>query len=310
MFYILFDALRKLAYTSIAGSVALLVAMGAVIMYPYSFSFIALPPKFPFFRLLSLKLTRFGLTNHLLKPIHDYPVLEWKTFPLFLGGAAFLFCDHVIVLPLANTCGNFRRFPRVLDFAMVFVTIVNLIFAGLSYAYWGGSTCGNVIGNLPKESVVGDIVRVGISLEVLASFPLVANAGFQSLETGFYLQRVRAFPGLPPSAPHPFFSTNLAYYLFRGGVILALAIVASAIKNFGLLVSLVGSLTIASTGFVFPQIFYMRLYGHELKRYDVIIQYIIIVFGIGMTGLGTYQSIQEIVQAIFHPSTTPSTCNV
>jgi amino acid permease len=262
--------LTKLAYTSIAGSVALLVAMGAVVV--------------------------FGLSNHMLKPLHDYPVFVWETFPLFLGSAAFLFCDHVIVLPLANSCGNFKRFPRVLDYAMLFVTVVNLIFAGLSYGYWGSKTDGNVIGNLPTQSVVGDIVRIGISLEVLASFPLVASAGFQSLETGFGMERVRAFPFTTPGTPHPFFSRNLKYYIFRGGVILSLAIVAAAVKNFGLLVSLVGALTIASTGFVFPQLFYMKLHSFSLKTYDMVIQCLIIVFGVGMTILGTYQSIQQIVE--------------
>lgn len=276
--------LTKLAYTSIAGSVALLIAMGAVII--------------------------FGLTNHLLKPVHDYPVFDWRHFPLFLGSAAFLFADHVIVLPLANSCGDFRRFPRVLDFAMTFVTVVNIIFAALSYAYWGPNTCGNVIGNLPKGSVVGAIVRIGISLEVLASFPLVANAGFQALETGFRLVRVTAFPRLSPGSPHPFFSKNIWYYVFRCSLIITLAAVASAVKNFGLLVSLVGSLTIASTGFVFPQIFYMKLYSHEIKKWDIVIQCLIIVFGLAMTGLGTFQSLQEIIATIFHPSKTPSVCDM
>eukprot|EP00026_Physarum_polycephalum_P006598 Phypoly_transcript_06647.p1 GENE.Phypoly_transcript_06647~~Phypoly_transcript_06647.p1 ORF type:complete len:454 (+),score=69.60 Phypoly_transcript_06647:190-1551(+) len=275
--------LSKLAYTSIGGSVALLIAMGAVIV--------------------------FGLTNHFIKPLHDYSAFEWKTFPLFLGGAAFLFCDHVIILPLANTCGSYKRFPRVLDYAMVFVTIVNVIFAALSYLYWGSNTCGNVIGNLPKESIVGDIVRIGISLEVLASFPLVSNGGFQALEKGFGIERVRAFPYIAPGAPHKFFSSNIFYYLFRGGIILILAVLASVVKNFGLLVTLVGSLTIASTGFVFPQIFYMRLYAHELKRWDIIVQCLIIVFGVGMTLLGTYQSVQEIISTLSHSSKTPNPCD-
>jgi len=266
--------LTKLSYTSIAGSAALLVAMGSVIV--------------------------FGLDKHLLVKVTEYPVFEWKTFPLFLGGAAFLFCDHVILVPLANSCGNYRRFPRILDFAMIFVTVVNLIFAGLSYGFWRSGTCGSVISNLPANSIVGDIVRVGISAEVLASFPLVANAGFQALETGFYLESVRAFPNTSPADPHPFFSRNLSYYLFRGGIILSLAIVASLVKNFGLLVSLVGSLTIASTGFVFPQVFYMKLFGPELKRWDEVVQILICIFGVAMTALGTFQSIQQIVESFTH----------
>jgi len=273
--------LSKLAYTSVAGSVALLIAMGSVCIY--------------------------GLKE--IKISHEWSGFEWKTLPLFLGGAAFLFCDHVILMPLANSCGNIKKFPRVLDYAMVFVTIINVIFAALAYLFFASGTCGSVIDNLPTGSVVGDIVRIGISAEVLASFPLVANAGFQSIEAGFRFERIRAFPYLQIGEPHPFFSRNIFYYLFRGGCIAIFAILASAIQSFGLLVSLVGSLTIAATGFVFPQAFYLRLYGHEVKFWDKIAQLLIILFGIGMTVLGTVQSVQEIVTSLHHHGSSNSTCS-
>jgi len=264
-----------LSYTSVAGSVALVGAMIAVIYY--------------------------GFEHHLLRPIHEYPAIEYKTIPLFLGGVAFLFCDHVIILPLANSCGNIRKFPSILNYAMTFVTIINIIFACLAYGFFFNDTCGNVIANL-QGTVIADIVRIGISLEVLASFPLVANAGFQSLETGFKLNGIRAFPHLMPGDPHPFFSSNMKYYLARGGTIILLGLAAATVKQFGDLVSLVGSMTIAATGFVFPQAFYLKLYGHEVKMWDLIIQCIIIVFGIGMTCLGTYQSIDQIIGQL-HGST-------
>jgi amino acid permease len=268
--------LKVLAYTSVGGSIALVAAMISVIVY--------------------------GFGQDLLKPISDYPIINWEHIPLFMGNAAFLFCDHVIVLPLAKSCGNYARFPRILDYAVIFVVIINVSFAGLAYAFWQNNTCGNVIGNLSKGSIVGDIVRVGISLEVMASFPLVSSAAFQSLETAFRkLRIVKAFPLLPPEAPHPFFSRNIFYYLFRGGIIALLALLASTITSFGSFVSLVGSFTIMATGFVFPQVFYLKLFKHEVTWYDKVWQGFIIVFGVGMTALGTYQGIAEIVQTIQHP---------
>lgn len=270
--------LRVLAYTSVAGSVALVAAMISVIAY--------------------------GFENHLLKPFTEvsHPIIKWETMPLFMGNAAFLFCDHVVVLPLAKSCGNYARFPRILDYAVVFVVAINVTFASLAYAFWEDDTCGNVIGNLDKHSAIGDIVRVGISLEVMASFPLVSSAGFQSLETAFHsLVHVKAFPHLPADAPHPFFSGNIKYYLFRGIVITVLALLASTITQFGSFVSLVGSFTIMATGFVFPQLFYMKLFDDELKLHHKIWQYAIIVFGVGMTALGTYQSVDGLVQSIRHP---------
>jgi amino acid permease len=215
-----------------------------------------------------------------------------------LGTAAFLFCDHVIIVPLANASGDIKRFPRVLDYAMVFVTIANVIFAALAYLYFTSNTQGNVIANLP-EGVTGDIVRIGISLEVLASFPLVATAGFSSIETGFALRKVRAFPYGNPLDSLPLLSSNIFYYIFRVGIITVLAVIAASVPAFGVLVSLVGSLTIAATGFVFPQAIYLKLFHNEIRTWDRVVQIVIIVFGIGMTVLGTYQSTGALID-YFH----------
>jgi len=262
--------LKALAYSSIAGSIALVMAMGCVIA--------------------------FGLERHLLEPVKSYPFINWEHIPLFLGTAAFLFCDHVIVLPLANSCGSYKKFPRVLDAAVTFVTLINVVFAALAYGYFRNETCGNVIKNLGK-GLLADFVRVGISLEVLASFPLVISAGFQSLETAFPRQMniVTAFPHTTSGDYRPLLSSNIWYYLFRGGIIAVLALLASTISNFGQLVSLVGSLTIMATGFVFPQIFYLKLFSTELRWFEVAWQVAIIIFGVGMTVLGTEQAIMGLI---------------
>jgi len=266
--------LKVLAYTSVGGSVALVVAMMAVIVY--------------------------GFDHHLLRPISSYPIINWEHIPLFMGNAAFLFCDHVVVLPLAKSCGNYAKFPKVLSLAVVFVTVLNVAFAGLAYAFWGMGTCGNVITNL-GEGKLGDVVRIGISVEVLASFPLVSSAGFQSLETGFHaLRHVKAFPSLLPGQAHPFFSRNPIYYAFRIGIILVLALLAATITSFGAFVSLVGSFTIMATGFIFPQIFYLRLFSSELTTTQRIVQWLIILFGVGMTILGTWQAGDGLIKTLRH----------
>jgi len=270
--------LKVLAYTSVGGSVALVVAMVAVIIY--------------------------GFDQHILEPISEYPWINWRHIPLFMGNAAFLFCDHVIVLPLAKSCGNYARFPRILSYAVVFVTILNVAFAGLAYAFWRSGTCGNVISNL-GESPLGDVVRVGISLEVLASFPLVSSAGFQSLETGYHaLRNVKAFPRSLPGEVNPLFSSNPLYYVFRIGIILVLAVFAATISSFGAFVSLVGSFTIMATGFIFPQIFYLKLFAGELTPAQKVGQWLIIAFGFGMTILGTWQAGEGLIDTLRGHSTT------
>jgi len=266
MFLSCLTDLRLLAYSSVGGSVALVVAMVSVVVY--------------------------GLDHHLLKPISEYPVINWEHIPLFMGNAAFLFCDHVVVMPLAKGCGNYSKFPNVLSWAVTFVTILNVVFAGLAYGFFLGDTKGNVIDNLPDKDILATIVRVGISLEVLASFPLVISAAFQALETVSHtMEIIKPFPRTAPDAPHPLFSRNILYYAFRCGIIVLLAGAAIGMgQKFGDFVSLVGSFTIMATGFVFPQWFYLRLFHFELSPVEKAVQYAVIVFGVGMTGLGTFQA--------------------
>jgi len=86
-----------LSYTSIGGSIALLAAMISVIAYPYIFKIHKRVSLLEYVQFMSLSFIIYGFQRHLLLPVADYPIINWEHIPLFMGNAAFLFCDHVIV---------------------------------------------------------------------------------------------------------------------------------------------------------------------------------------------------------------------
>jgi len=79
-----------------------------------------------------------------------------------------------------------------------------------------------------------------------------------------------------------------------------LAALAASISSFGAFVSLVGSFTIMATGFIFPQIFYLKLFSSELSGPQKVAQILIIVFGVGMTVLGTWQAGDGLIAVLRH----------
>jgi len=79
-----------------------------------------------------------------------------------------------------------------------------------------------------------------------------------------------------------------------------LAVFAASVSSFGAFVSLVGSFTIMATGFIFPQIFYLKLFSSELSGVQRIVQCLIIVFGVGMTILGTWQAGEGLIDTLRH----------
>jgi len=92
--------------------------------------------------------------------------------------------------------------------------------------------------------------------------------------------------------------------VFRIGIILVLAVFAATISSFGAFVSLVGSFTIMATGFIFPQIFYLKLFAGELTPAQKVGQWLIIAFGFGMTILGTWQAGEGLIDTLRGHSTT------
>eukprot|EP01112_Ceratiomyxa_fruticulosa_P023956 TRINITY_DN942_c0_g2_i1.p1 TRINITY_DN942_c0_g2~~TRINITY_DN942_c0_g2_i1.p1 ORF type:complete len:438 (-),score=92.08 TRINITY_DN942_c0_g2_i1:85-1398(-) len=269
--------LKYLGFTSILGALSLILAMGTVIYY--------------------------GFDNHLAQPLDTYPkITKPSLLALWFGTAAFFFCDHIIVVPIANASGSLKRFPKVLDGAMVFVTIVNVIFASMAYVFFGSNTADNVIANLPNGTFA-NIVRACICVELLFSFPLVSASGIQVLESSFrfFSNYFSAFPQREGYAQitiennKKVLSRNPLFYVFRIAVNCLCALIASTVSEFGYFVSLVGALLLASSGFILPPLIYNIMFPKKNAQW--VFHIVIFIFGVFATSLGTYQALDSIKKA-------------
>jgi len=263
--------MKYLGFTSIFGALSLILAMATVVAY--------------------------GIRDNEIHPLDDY-TFKFENIPLWFGNAAFFFCNHIVVIPISHASGDNKRYPKVLDIAMIFITTINCAFALICYLYYNfipGGVPANIVAALPNGTF-SNIVRLCVVFELACSFPLVFGAGLNVVDSSikWFHDQFNAFPN-QQLANIPFFSKNWKFYIVRLFICAALAAIASTIKNFGSYTSLIGSLMLAIAGFVVPPLLSLRFFP-EQKIYWKVFHVIITAFGIGATVLGTYDSLKELIQ--------------
>ncbi|EFA86287.1 hypothetical protein PPL_00074 [Heterostelium album PN500] len=271
--------MKYLSYTSIFGALSLLFAMGTIMVY--------------------------GGIDYSIKPYQEYNV-DYSKVPLWFGVAAFFFGSHIVVVPISHASGDARRYPKVLNYGMLFITIVNLVFAILGYLYFyfyvdpvtGVVGVPSAITQVLPKGAFANVVRVCIVLELICSYPLIFGAGMNVVESSVsvFFKHFSPFPvsDRDKDGKKLFISRNWKFYILRLLINVALAAVATTIKKFGSYTSLIGSLMLALTGFVVPPLLYIR-YFPEQSRLLFVSHIAIAIFGLGATVYGTYQSIVDLI---------------
>ncbi|EFA81490.1 hypothetical protein PPL_05478 [Heterostelium album PN500] len=270
--------MKYLGYTSIFGALSLMLAMGTVLAY--------------------------GGINYSIKPYEDYKV-DYANIPLWFGVAAFFFCNHIVVIPVSHASGDCARYPRILDYAMIFITIVNVVFATLAYLYFdfyvdakGHVGVPSSITQALPQGAFAQVVRMCVVFELTCSFPIVCGAGLNVVDSSveFFHRHFSAFPerDTDDNGDKLFFSRNWKFYVLRIALTAALAAVATTITNFGSYTSLIGSLMLAIAGFVVPPLVHIKFFPDQ-SRLQFVFNIIISIFGVGATVLGTWQSIVALI---------------
>jgi proton-coupled amino acid transporter len=112
----------------------------------------------------------FTLTvNHGVADIKLFNPADWT---LFIGTAIFTFEGIGLIIPIQESMAQPKKFPGVLAFVMLVITIVFTSMGALSYAAFGSKTKTVVILNMPQDSKFVNAVQFIYSLAILLSTPL------------------------------------------------------------------------------------------------------------------------------------------
>ena len=229
----LLEDYSKLAWTSLAGIVLVIVAMASVLSYGAA--------------------TQSVSTAQLAAQ----PFIRWTTYPLFFGNAAFTFCIHTVAIPIHASLGDPERdYETAVDKSTTFVAVINTSFAAAcSVLFESEGVQANVLQNLPQGEHLSVLVKVLLCLVMIFTYALFLQPVAELIEHVFFTATFRM-----ASASKALWNRRA----IRVAVILVTTALALAVPDFGLACNLVGSVANSLVGLIMPPLFYRKLMGDRL----------------------------------------------
>jgi len=231
-----------LLFTSVPGCLALLFAM--IVSYGYFFS------------------------EYDIQPLSHYPLINFESFPLFFGNAAFLFCIHSVVLPIEQSMENKEYFARTVNVSMVFVTLLNLTFAVICYMLLGYCAQGTVTDNLPK-GWLPTTVQLFLCVDILFTYTIFIIPLSEMVEKLLKIKKNSSW-------------WRIKYITLRICLVAFTICFALLVPMFNAITNIVGGLSIF-VGIILPPIFYiflLRKKGFQISWQTYLLNGSVCVIGI------------------------------
>ncbi|XP_077220762.1 aromatic and neutral transporter 1 [Tasmannia lanceolata] len=205
----------------------------------------------------------------------------------FAGGVAvFCFEGFSMTLALEASMRERSRFRRVLSLAFLGITLVYVCFGFFGYLAYGEETRDIITLNLPNGwSTMA--VKVGLCVALTFTFPIMMHPVHEIIEEK--LKASTWFRKLSYDSQSS--KKKLVLHASRALFVVALAIVASFVPGFGVLISLVGSTVCALLSFVLPAMFHLIFMRSSLDFRQKTVDLAILVFGLVFAGYGTYNAV-------------------
>lgn len=241
-------SLSNVAWLSLIGIVSVLVPVGSVLWY--------------------------GLSHSSGWQLSSIPLWKPEGIPVAFGIVIFSNAAHSILPRLEGDMANKRKFNVMLSISYIFTTCLKLAFSFCVFLSFTIHTKDLVTNNLP-QGVVYYITCVFLGINVLASYPFPVLIVVRSIEDA-----------ISPDSMLDRLPTAVWFVCVRVSLVLLTLGAAVLIPHFALMLAFVGSMTSATTCFVLPCLFHLKLRHGKLRFYHKILDYCIIAFGLAAAGFG------------------------
>ncbi|CAN6203458.1 unnamed protein product [Urochloa humidicola] len=218
--------------------------------------------------------------------LFDHPFSNRTAFnglwavPFSFGVAVFCFEGFSMTLALEASMAERRKFRWVLSQAVAAIITVYVCFGVCGYLAYGEATKDIITLNLPNNWLSA-AVKVGLCIALAFTFPVMMHPIHEIVETRFTSSG--CFQKLSRNVRG---AEWLGLHSSRIAVVTILTVVASFIPAFGSFISFVGSTMCALLSFVLPAIFHLRIVGSSMSLWRRVLDYGILLFGLGFAGYG------------------------
>ncbi|PHZ08801.1 uncharacterized protein RHIMIDRAFT_241311 [Rhizopus microsporus ATCC 52813] len=213
---------------------------------------------------------------------HDSVI--WDMFPIALSSIVFSFGGNPVYAHVEAGMRRPKDWNKVCFTGLTFCVILYFLTAVPGYYVYGTSVKSPVYDSLPDGGPKSASIII-ITIHLILATPI--------LLTSFAID-VEKMLKIGPD--HRSFVVEwILRWLFRGALIVAIAVIAIFVPFFGDFMSLLGAFSNCALVFIFPVIFYYKLTGIRGKPwYDYILGFLTLLLGIVGLIFGTISAIKAL----------------
>ncbi|KAF9898734.1 hypothetical protein BX616_003670 [Lobosporangium transversale] len=268
---ILTKTMREVAFLSIFGAlstaIVVFIVMVAAIVHSKEFDEVLKP-------------------NGVIEPVSHVAVIP-RNLPLALATFAFSYGGNVVFPHVEESMKHKRAWNKMVLWGTLTVTLLYFLCSISGYAVYGDIVKSPIYLNLPGGAT-RTISTITITLHVLLAIPLFMTTFNLQVETALKLDS----RGLSTK-------TEFIYRaIIRTLSMVLVATVALFFPYFGQMMALLGALSDGMLTFVFPVLFYLKLYGFKrVGKLELAVMVFIIIVGTAGSAIGTVDAVKELAKA-------------
>eukprot|EP01060_Flectonema_neradi_P037239 TRINITY_DN743_c2_g1_i2.p1 TRINITY_DN743_c2_g1~~TRINITY_DN743_c2_g1_i2.p1 ORF type:complete len:377 (+),score=45.52 TRINITY_DN743_c2_g1_i2:445-1575(+) len=232
-------------------------------------------------------------------------VAGMSTWPMCVGKTISAFEGIGLVLPIENSMKDKPQFPSLLKKTFMIITTLYVTFGLFGYFAYATVLKGEFTEVLPKSDFLSSLIRLGMAIAILFTFPLQFFPASQIIE-GWLFVRAKRYTLLQPhvkAAPDFFRKFELVWknLLSRSAISMLLAMLAIVVSDMSTFLVLIGGIGGAALAVIIPPLLHLRLVIFNPKstqkiNYLVVAKDIsLVVFGIVCGSLATFDSLKEML---------------
>ena len=199
-----------------------------------------------------------------------------------LGFTIYTYEGIGVVMPIMATTADPSRYKEMVTYAFICLISVNTLFPLFCYYAWGSNLHEAIITQmLPADSIVVILLKIGFSVNLVCSFPIVVhptNSAIESLLCSSFKQKKKTY----------YWMQNVSRALVT---LLATVIAACLMNKMDKFLGLLGSFLCAPLAITFPALLHLVHAAKTLK--ERIVDYILIFISICIFLFCTAQSILD-----------------
>ena len=200
--------------------------------------------------------------------VADITLFNPSTWTLFIGTAIFTFEGVGMIIPIQESMARPDKFPGVLAFVTITITLLFTSVGALSYAAYGSQTETVVLLNMPQDDKFVNAVQFLYSVAILLSTPLQLFPAARIMENELFSRSGKYNPYIK-------WQKNI----FRFFLVCVCSLIAwGGANDLDKFVSLVGSFACVPLVYMYPPLLHLKAVART--RWARALDWILFVFGV------------------------------